>query len=141
MPLGPNLEARVTYFENKMVTLRNKFFHRVPRLNAYSSQITFNTSATLLPQPTRPSRQETISTEKLFEEGEWLNWFAAELADALTHSALTGKFEIDHPKSTVPQAQNQSHPPKAPHTIRGKPRRTRRRSFFSEQENVIIGRH
>jgi hypothetical protein len=137
MEAGPNLKARLLHFENKIIPIRNKFSHRVPALRSGSQTIHFVTTANLqeIPQRKEEEQEEAITYDSLFEHAEWLNWFAQELARALDHSALTGKLEIDHPKTTVPQAQNQSHQPKASHTIRGKPRRTRRETS-SQNKNT-----
>jgi hypothetical protein len=104
MEIGPNLDARLKHFENVFIPMRNNFAHRLPILEAGGSKIRFSGSVDVGTPPKKAADQ--ISVNELFEQAEWLNWFASELSMALNGSALTGKLEIIHPRTRLPQAHS-----------------------------------
>jgi hypothetical protein len=103
MEIGPNLLARLRHFEKKIIPIRNKLSHRVPVLRPDSETIYFATTANLqeIPQWKEGDQEDAITCGSLFGYAEWLNWFADDLIGAQNHSALTGKLEIDVPRSTA----------------------------------------
>jgi len=120
-PLGPELEIRLEYFQQKVVPLRNKLVHTWPYLNGKTGRIYFMTtgapfgSAEELEKLFKSGKAKTIHLDDLFGYGAWLHLFAQDLFEALRASVDGGPLEMASPQSDRPKGLQKGHPPKAGH--------------------------
>jgi hypothetical protein len=118
-PLGPELEVRLEYFQQKVVPLRNKLVHTWPYLNVKTGRIYFMSTGVPggtpdeLEKRFKSGKAKTIHLDDLFGYGAWLHLFAQDLTDALCASIDGGALEIASPQSDRPKGFQKGHPPKA----------------------------
>jgi hypothetical protein len=131
-PLGENLAARLTFFENHCIPLRNKLAHSTPIFDSKSRIVHF-TNTRYMPVPVDgdlnrewQSDAPQIHLDDFFSQACWLNLFATDLTAAVNSLIDGGLPEIISPKSNLPQ---EVHPPSRHKDAPAKSnRRTRKRA-------------
>ena len=107
-PLGDNVKASLSVFEQKCIPLRNRAAHSWPFLDAKTDIISFATFGRM-PDRAEDGRWEfdpstrQIHIDDLFSQAMWLNSFANDFSRALQRATDGGPLEVDDPKSRLPQ--------------------------------------
>ncbi len=119
-PLGDNLKASLSVFEQECIPLRNRAAHSLPYLDIKTDIIYFTTFSRIpdLAEDGRwkfdPSTHQ-IHIDDLFSQAMWINSFATDLMSAFNRALEGGPLEVDDPKSRLPQGvlpenPQQDHP-------------------------------
>jgi hypothetical protein len=113
-PLGPNLDARILYFQEKLAPLRNRIAHTWPIEE--DGVVFFNTLGKLhfvkfKMDPTLRTEPDSITLDLLLDHGIWLHAFSNDLLAATNDAAQLGYLEVVEPQSHLPTAPPKDQPP------------------------------
>lgn len=105
--IGPNLDKRLRYLDDKCRPIRNRLAHCAIIRAEDGTERYFATTLGALPykalgeEKSDPRMPEPIeySAEQLLGWGAWLALFAKDLSAAMRHATATGEFEIPSPLS------------------------------------------
>ena len=111
--IGPNLDSRLKYMNDKCRPIRNRLAHcTLSRSEKQEGVYLASTLATLpwddlqmeLPQGMTFKPPITYSAAQLLGWGVWLSKFVLDLAAACRNAGETGEFEITNPQTPEPPA-------------------------------------
>lgn len=133
--IGPNLSARLTYFHDRAIPIRNSLAH-----GAFSSNEDdgprryFVSSLSSLPwkelgqePPAQKSEPpKVITSHELHAWGLWFSLFKEDLRRVYA-AGPNGMLEIDQPRSKVPPADRQPTGPQEPRAKKNKRGQTQKR--------------
>jgi hypothetical protein len=110
IPLGPNLDARLRYVDEKARRLRNRIAHAFLARSESGPNRYYASSLGSLPWvqlgqvapfPSKPP--VVITPEELLGWGAWLAAFTGDISAAFNQAVHTGEYEIVNPGTMVPQ--------------------------------------
>jgi hypothetical protein len=119
--IGPNLAARLKYFEDKARPIRNRLSHAMMTRSESGPSVYFASALSSMPwrewgepEPSHPTRPPVVITpEQLLGWGAWFARFTEDLNAAFKLSLLTGVFEIANPASPEPPVDRATPPRKS----------------------------
>jgi hypothetical protein len=115
MPLGPEIEARLWYFEQKVVPLRNRIAHSWPYLDETSGRVIF--ASVGIPLEGTPKfkalKANSVHLDEIFDMASWVHLFSQDLAAALASAIRGGSLEATSPLSDRPKESPKGPQPKA----------------------------
>jgi hypothetical protein len=121
--MGPELNLRLAYFTDEIVSLRNKVMHSCfsnaevegPRSYFLSGLANLPWEKLKMGKPKTKLKPTVVNSLDLYAKGVWLNYLAHDLGHVVTAEDQAGEpiIEIIDAKSKVPKAFRQKHQRKA----------------------------
>lgn len=116
-PMGPNMAARLSHFEQKSIKLRNRLTHSLVTGGKDNRQFHFM-SLGQWPEYTKPPKgipaAYSLPALEFFNEGLWLRAFTEDLSSMDPELPETKILEIENPRSRLPKEFPAGHHPLTP---------------------------
>lgn len=124
--IGPNLDLRLRHFDDKARKIRNIVAHSFIGRSESGEERYFASALSSLPWKElneksphpNPKQPRIITPGELLGWGGWLALLCDDLSACFNAAALTGVFEIENPKTMVPQANQETQPQPIPRAKR-----------------------
>jgi hypothetical protein len=102
--LGVNLDDRLTYFQERIVPVRNKISHNWATVPEGSKLIHFTTFSRVPGQKRqfRAGGPTTVALQIIFDHGLWLDHFSEDISTLTGQEPLPKLLEIANPQTSLP---------------------------------------
>lgn len=113
-PLGPNLDARLKYFQETIVPIRNGIAHSWTVMDAKTKIVSFRSAGKVISSAHNDPKVRRMTLDELMDYGIWVHAFGAEIFEVITGAVDEQPLEIVDPTTGLPTAPPMDRPPKEP---------------------------